>query len=442
VGDDDQSIYGWRGAEVAHILRFNKDWPDAKVVRLEVNYRSTREILEWANRLIVFNKVRHPKMLRATTRGEPPRILQLEDEETEARTVVEEIQSRIQAGKRRARDFAILFRTNEQPRAFEMELRRAKVPYVLVGGMSFYDRKEVRDILAYLKLLTHPRDEVSLLRVINAPPRGVGQATVTRLLEKAVAAGKPVWELLGESAGLSGVPPAALKGIAQLRGLIGKYQGLAHARPPAEVIRGLIDEIRYRDEITRIYPDPNEQTTRWASVEEVVNAAASYTKRASEPTLSGFLQDVVLNAFDNGDDKEKKLERDAIALMTLHAAKGLEFTEVYMVGMEEGFLPHHRSIDADGDAIDEERRLCYVGVTRAQRRLTLTLALGRQKWGKPRQTVPSRFLYEVTGKADSPNYQAAVTGRSASTFSRKKTPTPTAPPPASPRRPAPRSGNH
>ena len=194
VGDDDQSIYGWRGAEVAHILRFKNDWPEAKVVRLEVNYRSTREILAWANRLIAFNKLRHAKTLRATCRGEPPRILQLEDEIEEAKTVVGEIAARIAEKKRRPKDFAILCRTNEQPRAFEMELRQAKIPYVLMGGMSFYDRKEVRDVLAYLKLLANPADEVSLLRIINVPARGIGQTTVKRLLEEAIRRGKPMWE--------------------------------------------------------------------------------------------------------------------------------------------------------------------------------------------------------------------------------------------------------
>ena len=212
VGDDDQSIYGWRGAEVAHILRFKNDWPEAKVVRLEVNYRSTREILDWANRLIAFNKLRHAKMLRATCSGEPPRILQLEDEVKEAKTVVGEIAARIAEKKRRPKDFAILCRTNEQPRAFEMELRQAKIPYVLMGGMSFYDRKEVRDVLAYLKLLANPADEVSLLRIINVPARGIGQTTVKRLLEEAIQRGKPMWELLPHAGELAGLPATAVAG--------------------------------------------------------------------------------------------------------------------------------------------------------------------------------------------------------------------------------------
>ncbi len=411
VGDDDQSIYGWRGAEVAHILRFAHDWPDAKTVRLEMNYRSTREILGWANRLIAFNRLRHPKMLRATAQGEAPRILQLPDEETEAKTVVEEIEARIRTAKRRPRDFAILFRTNEQPRAFEQQLRRLKVPYVLVGGMSFFDRKEVRDVLAYAKLVVNPRDEVSLLRIINTPPRGIGQTAITRLMEKAVAAGKPLWDLLGDTASGAGTPAPLARAVGQFRQMIQGYHAQAKGHSPLGVLKGLIADIHYHDELCRRYDNPNEQQARWASVEEIVNALGSYCARTTQPTLSGFLHEVMLNEFDGGNDKESKLQRDAVALMTLHAAKGLEFPEVYMVGMEEGLLPHQRSVDAQGAAIDEERRLCYVGVTRAKRRLTLTLSLGRQKWGKARPTIPSRFLYELTGQADNPNYAAAVAGK-------------------------------
>ena len=222
VGDDDQSIYGWRGAEVTHILNFQRDWPDAKVVRLEDNYRSTREIIAWANRLIAFNRKRHAKVLRAGVDGETPRILQLEDEAVEARTVVGEIASRVAQLKRKYNDFAILCRTNEQPRAFELELRRAKVPYVLVGGMSFYDRKEVRDLLAYLKTLANPRDEVSTLRIINNPPRGIGQGTVKGLLEKATGQGKPLWDVLGES---------GIEAVTKFRDLIDRYRRRCHQDP-------------------------------------------------------------------------------------------------------------------------------------------------------------------------------------------------------------------
>ncbi len=411
VGDDDQSIYGWRGAEVTHILRFNHDWPDAKVVRLETNYRSTREILDSANRLIVFNKLRHAKVLRATSRGEPPRILQLEDEQTEAKTVVEEIQERIRAERRHARDFAILFRTNEQPRSFEIELRRAKVPYILVGGMSFYDRKEVRDVLAYLKLLVNPRDEVSLLRIINTPPRGIGQGTVTRLLEKAVAAGKPLWEVLTQTAHRGEVPAAAVRGIEQLSALVSKYRAAAEHRPP----RANRPRSGRRDRLPR--GDREALCRRQRAAGALDQHRRGRQRRdplrpaRKSPRLSEFLQELTVTNFEDQREKESQLQRDAVALMTLHAAKGLEFSEVYMVGMEEGLLPHHRSLDAEGAAIDEERRLCYVGVTRAQRRLTLSMALSRMKWGKPRPTLPSRFLYELTGQADNPNYHASIAGK-------------------------------
>ena len=398
VGDDDQSIYGWRGAEVTHILNFARDWPDAKIVRLEDNYRSTREIIAWANQLIGGNSKRHGKGLRAHVDGEQPRVPQLTDEEGEARTVVKEIVDRVAEHKLRYASFAILCRTNEQPRAFEMELRRAKVPYVLVGGMSFYDRKEVRDILAYLKTLANPRDELSLLRIINNPPRGIGQAAVKSLLEKATGKGRPLWDVLGES---------DLAAVSRFHDIIARYRRRAEKDPLVEVVRDLIHEIDYKREIARIYPDAGDQETRWAAVEEVVNALGSYAKRAKEPSISGYLQDVALTTSDQDRDKESKLQRDAVVLMTLHAAKGLEFREVYMVGMEEGTLPHARSVAGDESAIDEERRLCYVGVTRAQRRLTLTLALSRQKWGKARPTIASRFLYEITGQTKNPNYQAA-----------------------------------
>jgi DNA helicase-2/ATP-dependent DNA helicase PcrA len=439
VGDDDQSIYGWRGAEVTHILNFKRDWPEAKVVRLEMNYRSTHEILDWANRLIAFNKIRHGKVLKATKSGEQPRILQLEDETLEAKTVVSEIAQRIRDRIRRAKDFAILCRTNEQPRAFEMELRRAKIPYVLIGGMSFYDRKEIRDILAYLKLLANPADEVSLLRIINTPARGIGQSTVKRLMDEAVGQGKPLGEILNGIENRSTLTPAAVQSVVKFRTLIDRYRNLAgiqggtagssnsaksstgvntagrassatlHGKPTRSLVdslKSLISEINYKSEIERMYPSEQDQESRYASIEELVNSMGSYCQRAAKPTLGGFLQDIALTTTEDDRDKESKLERDAVALMTLHAAKGLEFPEVYMVGMEEGILPHHRSVSADGAAIDEERRLCYVGVTRAQQRLTLSLALSRNKWGKNRPTQPSRFLYEITGQADNPNYLA------------------------------------
>jgi DNA helicase-2/ATP-dependent DNA helicase PcrA len=406
VGDDDQSIYGWRGAEAAHILGFKNDWPDAKIVRLQLNYRSAHEILAWANRLIAFNKQRHDKLLRATFHGEPPRIRQLDDEAAEAKFVVDEIAARLRAPKCRPRDFAILCRTNEQPRAFESELRRAKIPYVLLGGMSFYDRKEVRDVLAYLKLLVNPGDEISLLRIINVPARGISQNTIKCLMDEALRRSEPVWAVLPRAARLGNLSTPAVQALQKFRELIERYHKPSRRRTLVELTKQLLQEIGYKNDLARQYDDVIERDARWAGIEELVNALASYERRLKSATLAGFLQEIALTVNEQDRDKESKLKRDAVALMTFHAAKGLEFPEVYMVGLEEGLLPHHRSIADGGAAVDEERRLCYVGVTRAQRRLTLTMALNRNKWGKLRPTVPSRFLYELTGKADNPNYMA------------------------------------
>lgn len=421
VGDDDQSIYGWRGAEVQHILRFNKDWPDAKVIRLEFNYRSTAAILDIANKLISYNKVRHDKVLRpARAGGEPPRILQYKNETDEARETVADIRRRIETDHLQPRDLAILFRTNEQPRPFETELRKAKIPYVILGSQSFFDRKEVKDILSYLRTIDSPRDEVSLLRIVNNPPRGIGQKAVETLLKAAVTRGTPIWEVMdtpgaspvlfpADNEGGPSPPHEAVVLPANAREAVGKFVALVrrfHAEVQAtkalvDVVRRLIAEIGYEAELKRLYTDPNELQTRWAAVEEVVNALGAYEKNAKKPTLGGFIDEVTLGQQDMGDEKDKQLAKNAVALMTLHSAKGLEFPHVYMVGMEEGILPHHRSLKiGSGDDVEEERRLCYVGVTRAQERLTLSLSLTRMKWGKPRDTIPSRFLYEIMGQAE------------------------------------------
>jgi DNA helicase-2/ATP-dependent DNA helicase PcrA len=288
----------------------------------------------------------------------------------------------------------------------------------LIGGMSFYDRKEVRDILAYLKLLANPADEVSLLRIINVPARGIGQTTVKQMMDEAIKRGKPLWEILPHAATLPGLSPVASQSVGRFQAMMTRFQQQMQKGSPLEVVKTLIRDIAYKNELVRQYPDAADQESRWASVEEVVNAVANYTERASKPTIAGFLQDIALNGNDADDDKESKLEKNAVALMTMHAAKGLEFPEVYIVGMEEGILPHHRSIGEPGADVDEERRLAYVGVTRAQRRLTLTLALSRRKWGRVAETIPSRFLYELTGKADNPNYLAVKEGKKRATRGR------------------------
>lgn len=410
VGDDDQSIYGWRGAEVRHILNFKNDWPEAKVVLLEHNYRSTAAILDMANRLIVFNKHRHDKILRAARMGgQQPRICQHKNEVEEAKQVVDEISRRLEGDRTmEPRDFAILFRTNEQPRVFETELRKAKLPYTLTGAQSFFDRKEVRDILGYLRWIDSSQDEVSLLRIINVPPRGLGAKSVETLIAAAVAKGKTAWEMCQEASIVNKLPSAAQKGIHQLQELMDNLQRMLQTHTLTDVVRALLDQTRYLDEIARLYPQPEEQEARTATVEEVVNAIAEYEAEEDDPSINGFLANVALAGKEFGSPKEKQLQKNAIALMTLHSAKGLEFPIVYMVGMEEGILPHRRSIAGTDDQIDEERRLCYVGITRAEEELTFTLPLARNRWGKERPTFASRFLYEAIGQADNPKRQEAI----------------------------------
>ncbi len=403
VGDDDQSIYGWRGAEVTHILNFEKDWPKAKLVRLEDNYRSCPPILELANTLIARNKTRHQKVLRPSRLGgEAPQFLRCEDEAAEARVVVEHIALRLKDPERpnvHRRDIAILFRTNEQTRAFEMELHRAKLPYVVVGGTSFFDRREVKDILSFLRILVNPADEVALLRVINTPPRGIGPSTVEKCLKVAVAEGVPLSTILEQPSRvpeLSTDAKAHLAAFVELLALTGRSFA---SEPIDKALLDLLTSIGYRAELARLYPEGSEAESRWAGVEQIVNAAADYQKSVTEGSLAGFLDECSLgDAPDKTRDRDDEKRADAITLMTLHSAKGLEFPHVLLVGLEEGILPHHRSIlESRGQGIEEERRLCYVGVTRARETLTLSYAKGRMKWGKLRPSIPSRFLLEMRG---------------------------------------------
>ncbi len=404
VGDDDQSIYGWRGADVRHILNFREDWPDAKVVQLDANYRSTGAILQMANTLIAYNSDRYGKTLRPHRPDGPrPRILQLKDEAEESKVVVDEILRHIDHDHRQPRDIAILFRTNEQPRLFEMELRKRKIPYVLMGSQSFFDRREVRDILAYLKWIDQSDDEISLLRIANTPPRGLGTQTMKLLVARAVARGESVWRVMNDPSAIQDLPISARRGIDELRIIADEIRGdLASGLTPSAVER-LITRTRYVDEIARVYDQPEERETRTASLGEVTNAIAAFVQREPGGDLGAFLAEIALSGKEMVSDKDKAAAKNAVWLLTMHAAKGLEFPIVYLVGMEDGVLPHSRSVKSGEEKdIAEERRLCYVGITRAQENLTLSMALTRMKWGKPRPTTPSRFLYEITGKADNP----------------------------------------
>jgi DNA helicase-2/ATP-dependent DNA helicase PcrA len=399
VGDDDQSIYGWRGAEVQHILNFSKDWPEALVIRLEMNYRSREPILALANTLIANNGTRHGKVLQAfRTGGDAPRFLRFEDETAEAEAVVREIAHRCtREDEERVppHHFAILFRTNEQPRAFELELRRNKVRYILVGGQSFFDRKEVRDIMAYLKLLAQPADEVSLLRVINTPSRGIGTSSIKALMDVAVKAGKPLGEILPQAIEEADLAPLICERISTFVRLIQTYRTRLATEKLSEAVRALIADINYKAELERLYKTPAEVEARYLTVDGVVKSIEEYEARTEEPSLASFLEETALAGRDDfGDDKDKQ---SGVTLMTLHSAKGLEFPHVYMVGMEEGLMPHRRVI-AEGSGVEEERRLCYVGVTRAEDTLTMSLCKARNKWGKLRPSIPSRFLLEMRGE--------------------------------------------
>jgi DNA helicase-2/ATP-dependent DNA helicase PcrA len=401
VGDDDQSIYGWRGAEVAHILSFQSHWPDAKVVRLESNYRSRAPILQLANQLILHNSERHKKVLRASREGgSEPRMLRMENETLEAEHVIREIKQLLVGDAERRinpSDIAILFRTNEQPRAFELELRRENIPYVLVGGMSFYDRREIKDVLSYLRVLANPLDEVSLLRIINTPSRGIGTTSVQHVLDHAVSQGRPLWSVLPEAGSLP-LQNGVAERIDGFQKLIERFRAKMGQVPIADLLREVLTTIDYKAEIERNYTGAGEAEARYLAIEELVNSAALYEQRTEEPSLLGFLEEATLSDRDEKDDDDKR-ERHAVTLMTLHSAKGLEFPHVYMVGVEEGILPHQRSV-IEGNSPDEERRLCYVGVTRAQETLTMTFAKTRMKWGKPKPCIPSRFLMEMKGDTE------------------------------------------
>jgi len=412
VGDDDQSIYGWRGAEVRHILGFHEHFPGVKVVRLEDNYRCTRGIIALANKLVKKNLSRHDKTLVAHKSGENDvTIRDYADEQLEAEGVVREINYLIAQKGIAPKDLAILFRTNEQPRLFEAELRRLKVPYTLIGGQSFFDRKEVRDVLAYLRAMAFPSDEMSLLRIINVPARGIGETALDKLLTRAVKQGQSIWDAIPESVATKEITPKTAAAVEQFRNLVQDFR--RRSDQPGVDLAGLLDEwlnvIDYDVEICRQYKEPAQQEARRAVLGECRQALREYQARTHRPSLAEFLNETALTGRDDtfGDDKE--MESNTVCLMTLHSAKGLEFPRVYLVGWEEGIMPHQRSVDADTrQAIEEERRLAYVGITRARDFLTISRAQTRTKWGKRRESPPSRFLLEL--EEDELKVESSVVG--------------------------------
>ena len=417
VGDDDQSIYAWRGAQISHILDFAKRWPGATIVRLEENYRSTPEIIQAANQLISHNARRHGKTLFSTApSGVPPTIIQAQDEDDEAQRVVGGVESLLREGATVPAETAILVRTGEQTRVFEQELRRRGIPYELIGSRSFFDRREVKDVMAFLRFLVDPDDDLALSRIANVPPRGLSGHAIEQTRTAAALAGGSLWSELRAARDSGRLSTAAGGGVAALEGLL----GLRHAASSGatETLRSLLDAVQYRRYLEREYDDdPAEAEARWACVEEVANALASHEKThgrggqgddAFARLIRRFLDDLVLDVTEAERFQDDKPKGNALKLMTLHAAKGLEFDCVWMVGMEEGLLPHIRAVNDGLQAVDEERRLCYVGVTRARKRLTLSLCLTRMKWGKTKPCRPSRFLYELTGQAEKFQEQPAA----------------------------------
>ena len=387
VGDDDQSIYGWRGADVANILSFEDRYPDATVLRLTQNYRSTRTILRAANHVVKNNAARTEKELwTENDAGEPLGLHLVPDEEAEGERVVSLLLEEQRLRTRANRDFAVLYRTNAQSRAVENALRRSAIPYQLTGGVSFYERREVKDLLAYLRALTQPRDAVSWYRILNVPARGIGKTTLDRLRDFAEAVNATVPEALRHPRLLDAVGAAPGKKLLEAGRLFETLQPLT-TLAPAACLTELTARIRFREYL--LQDDPAEAAERIENVEELITGADAYARRAEEPTVEGFLAEVaLLTDVDLWEDGE-----DTVNLMTIHSAKGLEFPVVFVVGMEEGILPHASSLDHPKE-LEEERRLFYVALTRARERVHLLQASFRRSWSLSGGGT-SRFLLEI-----------------------------------------------
>jgi superfamily I DNA/RNA helicase len=394
VGDDDQSIYGWRGAELANILEFEKAFENPTVIRLEENYRSTTAILHTANSLIRHNMGRREKALWSRINGgDSIRLMTMPDDATEAEFVAGEIWDARTRGNRPWEDFAVLFRANAQSRPIEAALRELKIPYRVIGGQSFFDRREIRDLLAYLGAIASPEDDVALLRIANAPARGIGDKTLGLATETSIDLGCPVSEAMRHPAFTGLISQRAMRAISDLLDLLAKYRE-AFAGSGAErgdLLDRLVEEIGYREWLPRVCRKPEETLARTEGIAQLSESIRSYFKKKPRASLRTFLDDVALGAEnDKDDDIENK---SGVCLITLHASKGLEFPSVYLVGIEEGTLPHRRSVE-EGTR-DEERRLLYVGITRAQQQLCLTHCRYRVKWGEKMPCVRSSFIREL-----------------------------------------------
>ncbi len=388
VGDEDQSIYGWRGADINNILDFEKDYPDAKVIKLEQNYRSTQVILDAAGAVVKNNRNRKGKTLYTQTEGgEKVHLLILENEHHEAEALVKQIQSLTQPGDYSLSDFVILYRTNAQSRVLEQKLRDNGIPYVIVGGLRFYERKEVKDILAYLKVLANPRDDLSLRRIINVPSRGIGAQTMAKIESFRLRRNFSLREGIRQAEQIEGISSRFKNAIQDFTRLLDEFAALKEKLPTDELAQQISERTGYLDELRK--ERTVEAENRIENIKELINAISEFKERSESPTLEGFLEEVSLITDVDMWDKTK----DAVTLMTLHAAKGLEFRVVFIAGLEEGLFPLSRSLENPAD-LEEERRLFYVGMTRAKERLWLSYAHHRRRFADM-MNLRSRFLDEI-----------------------------------------------
>ena len=383
VGDEDQSIYRFRGADINNILNFEKDFPGATIVKLEQNYRSTGNILDAATGVVSNNIARKGKTLYTESgAGEPVRIVTCQSEREEAQFVIE----KIQGGRSRHNltDFAVLFRTNAQSRPFEEELLRANIPYAVVGGVKFYERAEIKDLLAYLRLATRPHDTPSIERVINVPSRGIGDTTVKALDEQARTINGSLWDVINSD--LAFLPTRAAKAVREFREIVADLNAAANNPLPE-----LFDYLLLRTGYKRMLAESRDiqDETRLQNVEELLNSTREFWEQNGGASLADYLDSVTLIS-----DLDRYESQKGVTLMTLHAAKGLEFKVVFLTGMEEGILPHSNSLEANED-IEEERRLCYVGMTRAREQLYCIHCYERRMHGQFREQSPSPFLTEI-----------------------------------------------
>ncbi|MCA9735229.1 MAG: UvrD-helicase domain-containing protein [Deferribacteres bacterium] len=389
VGDDDQSIYRWRGADLRNILEFNKSFDHAQVFRLEQNYRSTKNILAAAHSVIVNNAGRHEKEL--WTEREPGAKIQILESGTdyeEAEFIVQKLKAAMDDYDAGLQDMALLYRTNFQSRALEDGLRRNGMPYIVIGGLRFYERKEIKDALAYLRVIMNPFDSISLRRIINFPKRAIGETTVQKLAQYALLKKCTLFEVLEFIEDIPEISAKARSGIRRFYLMMKNFMDTKGERQPVEFVRALIDE----SGMPKLYQDENtpESISRLENLRELVNGIREHFERNSDATLDTFLEEVALiTDIDSLNEQEK-----AVTLMTLHAAKGLEYPVVFITGCEEGLFPLSRSIE-NRDDLEEERRLFYVGATRAQEMLFLSFCTFRRRFGDSRDSMPSRFLREL-----------------------------------------------